>query len=235
MPTPDDRAPRALAVAPEGKEQENLDLDDVVRHINQLYAAGSLMTALKIGEFIIDTFFEGDAQGFELRRERRGAFTELKNRTDLHTSFASLYFSVRVYSQWKAIPGGFGRALSFTHHKALLPLRDVEVKVALAEQAEAERWTVKTLKAKVQKASSAARGNRGRRRTPLLRRCAADVERLRATVEALEDHSLASLFGEMDADDLYQLSDAALGDLSELQAQFRRLRVQARQRGGDPD
>lgn len=137
-------------------------VDAAVGHINELYVRKGMETALEIGKYIADTFFGGDT---ELTVTGDSAsFRKLAEREDLEMSHSWLWSATRVYRQWDLIPEGVREKLSFSHHRALLPLGDdTKALVTVAKKAVKEGLTKIQLDALVAEHRETSEGDpRGR-------------------------------------------------------------------------
>jgi len=132
------------------------DVDDAlvrraVSDLNRIYAAKGLETARAMAEYLLGNFFGGDIDNFELAGKK-------------HVSYSFLWYSLAVLHQLRLLPDDVGAALTFSHHKLLLPVKDEQVKVDLARKAVVENLPVRALALEVRKirakASSAIRVGR---------------------------------------------------------------------------
>jgi hypothetical protein len=198
--------PGAAALAPEL-------LDRAVDDINRLYRAHGLETARAIGEYVVATFFAGDLDAALGRARSHATWRALADRDDLLVSHSHLWSCVQVLEQRRRLPEGVGAALSISHHRRLLSVRDTEARARLAEAAVAEELTVRELEERVAAQRAAARvGERpGRKPLPKL------VKALRA-LRRVELGALGS------PDELGALRDEQAAEvLAEIEGQLRAL------------
>jgi hypothetical protein len=189
-------------------------LDRAVEDINRIYRAHGLETARAIGEYVVNAFFAGDLE-IALRRSRSHAtWRALAGRDDLLVSHSHLWWCVQVLDQLRRLPDDIGAALSVSHHRRLLALRDEETRARLAEAAVAEDLTVRQLEERVAARRTEEQAGERRGRKPLPR-----------IVKAIRALRRVDLGGEVGSDE----EVGALGDeeaaevIAEIEAQLRAL------------
>lgn len=178
-------------------EVDDCLLDGVVLSINQVHATKGLETALSFAALLLGAFFDGDLEQYRQRHRGHMSFRAMAERADLSVSWSTLYYSLAVLDQLDQIPAQAAPALSFSHHRLLLPVKDPELKAELALRAWQEQLTVRELAASVQEARlmDAPVRRPGRKRLPAVVK---GVRRLRkavelATSEELSEEALAQL------------------------------------------
>ena len=134
------RKPRAKATAlavqlPGADIIDGALLDRAVQELNQLYRTKGLETARAVAEVVIDVFFGGSLDNFKSRSGSHISFAELKKRSDLQVSYQFVWNSCAVYDQLRLLPQDVVDALPMSHQKLLLPVKNREQKVALAQAA----------------------------------------------------------------------------------------------------
>lgn len=118
-----------------------------------------------MGKYILDTFFGGSFES--LRAERTHAtWRALSQHEDLHVSHSTLWFSVATLEQYRALPASVASALTVSHYRKLVPIRNPDAKVRIAEKAASEGWTVLRLEAEVKKQRTKAKSRVGRPTLP---------------------------------------------------------------------
>ncbi len=150
-------------------EQDDPLLDRVVGGIREIALRKGLEYYLEVGQYLIDEFFDGDFEHYAKRGKKHTSFRALANHPDLPMSYVTLHYAVRVRRQIALLPDDVRGALTFSHHKALLALRDEKARVSLARKAVDKKWTLATLKAEVSKRIAKERASENRGRTPLPR------------------------------------------------------------------
>ncbi len=142
-------------------------LDNVVADITKLHMASGLVYHLKLGELLLERFFNGDGKEYAQREKRHASFRALASREDLPMSASTLYNAVAVTRQYAALPEAVASQLHMAHHRALLPLRDDRTRQRLAKKAVDKGLTKNQLKAEVDKARSNEQADEKRGRPAL--------------------------------------------------------------------
>ena len=127
-----------LEMLPGGTSVDDDILDRAVADLNAIYVTKGLETAVAIGEYVLDAFFDGDLTRARNTRKRHVSFRALGNRVDLLVSYSFISNALGVIEQIELLPGDVVGALTLTHHKLLLPVRDLGTKVKLARMAAAQ-------------------------------------------------------------------------------------------------
>ena len=154
-------------------------VDAAVRYINERTIQSGLDLAREVGDYVLETFFDGDFASFtNPSRSKSTSFRALLAREDLLLGHATIYGFVRVSHQLKTLPAEVVSRLTLTQHRALLPLPDPERKEAMARQALDEGWSAEELEAEVRKLLP--RSRRGRKPLPPF------VKGIRNVVKALD-------------------------------------------------
>lgn len=154
-------------VLPGEAEVEAELLDQAVQTINQIHAGKTLETARMVGEYVLQTFFADDPESFRARGKKHVSFRELAKRDDLHPSYAFIWRAVSVVDQLRLLPEDVVAALPYTHHAALLPVRDEGAKKRLAQRAAEKGWTSRKLLDEVRKVRAKEKGAHKAGRPPL--------------------------------------------------------------------
>lgn len=168
-------------------------VDNAVVKLNQLYRTKGLETAKALAECVIAIFFGGDAEAFASRGRRHVSFQELQGREDLQVSYLFLWNSCAVYNQLRLLPDDIGNALPMSHHKLLLPVKNTETKVALAETAVGENLSKRDFALRVKEARDTEKSESklGRPPLPAFAKAFAKLDRI-ATLAGSEPVSQAS-------------------------------------------
>jgi len=132
-----DDAPKAeiARCLPGETERDEALLDQAVAEINRIYISKGLETARSIGRYVLEVFFGGNLAAFHQRNSKHETFRALASRTDLRVAYNTLWYSVAVLDQLRALPVPIAESLPFTHHKLLLPIQSPEAKTELAKKA----------------------------------------------------------------------------------------------------
>lgn len=161
-------------------------LADAVREINRMYAAKGLETARVIGSFVLKTFFDNDTENFRKHGKKHATFRQLAEREDLHVSYSFIWNAVSVVDQLRLLPENIAEALPLSHHKLLLPVKDADKKLKLANEAVEKGLGKRELEQKVKKirAKETVGEKRGRKVEPEL------LKALRKTTKVVDDLNL---------------------------------------------
>jgi hypothetical protein len=127
----------------------SVNLDAAVAEINRIYITGGLRTMVAVGRYILDTFFDGDVEAFRSRTQGWSSFKQLYGRADLAMSYTLLGISVNVMLQVEQLPSELARLLNTTQHRALLPVKDLQLKTELARTAVDEGLSSQKLQRRV--------------------------------------------------------------------------------------
>ena len=195
-----------------------LDVDrdmvtQAVGHLNRIYARSTLEVALEVGTYVLNAFFDGDPAAFRKRGRGHATFTALADRDELQFNRVWLWRAVSVVDQLQLLPPEAAEALPFTHHTALLPVRDQTLKANLAQRAAAEGWSKRRLQEEVSIATEGG-PTRGRPRLPRLQRQLNQLTRLAGKLKGgdpLDDPTRADLLTSL---------DAVMGQLQDLRHQL---------------
>jgi len=142
-------------------------VEQAVVEVNRIYMVKGLEMYLGMGQFLLETFFDGDPTKFQDGASKHVSFRELAKRNDLIPSYSHLFNAVAVVAQLPQIPEDIREKLSVSHHKALLPLKDDRAKDRLARRAVDKGLSVPALRAEVQKALGKLKGKSRAGRPPL--------------------------------------------------------------------
>jgi hypothetical protein len=110
-------------------------IDRAVTELNAIAIRGGLETVCRVGQYLVDNFGGGDIERFQRRGRRSTSFRKLAEREDLLISASALCRSVGVLAQVQRLPRELAWALTETHHKILLPVRDDQAEFELAQDA----------------------------------------------------------------------------------------------------
>ncbi len=198
-------------------------VESVVQSINRVHARRALELALEVGQIVVDIFFGGDLSLAEARAPGHVSYRALAAREDLAVSHSRLHKCVRVLVQVHQLGPEVAGRLTFSHHVALLPVRDLRDRQALARKAEAKGWTSDQLRTEAQKLHRKATGHRpGRPPLPEFMKRVRTV--VRATRKATEQLPKRAEVADVDASQAQALMvelDAAMVELSALRKHVR--------------
>ena len=124
-----------LSHLPGEAEYDESLLCEAVKTLNVLYEARGLEAALRVGEYVLKSFFGGDVEHFRSRGRRHMTFRCLAGREDLSLSYSFIWYAVGVLEQMEQLPREIAEALPLSHHRLLLPVREPRQKLKLAREA----------------------------------------------------------------------------------------------------
>ena len=154
-------APEVLDLPGATKVDDKL-VDSAVEEINRLHSAKGLELARAMGEYLVKTFFGGDLDNFGVEKSH-ASWRALANREDLQVSHSTLWFSVAILAQLRQLPEDVGTALSVSHHRLLVPVRDPKAKERVARKAVEQGLTVSQFEAEVAKVRKTEKRSKGGR------------------------------------------------------------------------
>lgn len=199
-----DAAPPAL---PGATELAPDLLDRAVEDINRIYRAHGLETARAIGEYVVTTFFAGDLDAALRHSRTHATWRALAGRDDLLVSYSNLWSCVQVLDQLHRLPEDIGAALSVSHHRRLLALRDEDARARLAEAAVAEDLTVRELEERIaaQRAETQVGERRGRKPLPRIVKAIRALRRVDLSDEVASQEEIGALREEQAAEVLAEI------------------------------
>jgi len=159
-------APAAPILPGEAEEDEAL-VTEAVDHINEVYTRKGLETALDIGQYLLETFFDSNAANFRDKGKDHESFRKLAESDALVMSASWLWNAVSVTEQYQLLPPEIAQALPFSHHKALLPVHDEKAKLRLAKKAADKGLSKRALEDEVKKVRQKEQTGARRGRPPL--------------------------------------------------------------------
>ena len=142
--------------APGAREVDPELLDAAVSQLNAIYVQRGLQTARELVAVLVETFWNGSLERALTGTDRHATFQALRGRGDLQVGYATLVRMLRVVALLHRLQLGEQdeeEGLSFSHLAELLRLKDRDREQELAEQAVAEKWSVRDLRAAVQAAN----------------------------------------------------------------------------------
>lgn len=108
---------------------------EAVQRINHIHEKSALETARAMGEYLLATFFNGDLDGFRKKEKKHASFRALADQETLTVAHSTLWYSIAVLDQLRHLPAEVAEALPVSHHRLLIPVKDVKIKVKLASEA----------------------------------------------------------------------------------------------------
>ena len=125
-------------------------IDGAVQFLNRATHASATQLAVTVSEYVIDTFFAGDAALLSSKDpDKTASFRALCAHPQLQMSAATLFRLVRVGQQARLLPSDLSENLTQAQHRALLAVPDPRHKQHLARQAVQHHWTAEQLTNKI--------------------------------------------------------------------------------------
>jgi hypothetical protein len=127
-----------------------------LEHLRNLARGSILHHYLKVGDYLLGSYFDGDAQLYgDHRRSKEAGFEALladhrAELADLGLQPGVLRNCVRAFIVWRALPDDTRLRLDFTDLSALAPVEDLAGRSKLAHQAVQAGWSTRELTHAVQ-------------------------------------------------------------------------------------
>lgn len=191
-------------------------VDRAVAEINRLHRIKKFEAVQAIGQYVLETFFEGKFDYFHHHGRKHASFRALTKHEDLSMSYVSLRNAVAFVEQLKLLPAKVATALPYSHHKLLLPVSTVEEKKDLAEKAVEKDLSKRELEQEVRKirARPGVKRGPGRRPDPAFVLAFRRLEKL--AVMAASETLSPTVFTKFSAEDAADLAKAAEKHLAKL-------------------
>ena len=148
-----------------GKLDQKL-VDKAVAEIYRLHRIKKFEAVQAIGQFVLETFFEGKFDNFHHHGRKHASFRALADNDDLSVSYVTIRNAVAFVEQMKLLPSGIAASLTYSHHRALLPVVALEDKKALAAKAVEKDLSKEELEQEVRKIRAKPGAKRGPGRRP---------------------------------------------------------------------
>lgn len=141
-------------------------VDKAVAEINRLHRIKKFEAVRAIGDYVLETFFEGRFDSFHHHGRKHASFRAVARHEGLEVSHVTLRNAVAFVEQMRLLPTKVANALPYSHHRALLPVTSVEEKKALAEKAVEKGMSSRVLEQEVRKIRTKPGARRGPGRHP---------------------------------------------------------------------
>jgi hypothetical protein len=123
-------------------------LDGAVLWLNRAIQASGIQLAIRVSDYVLDTFFAGDMTSLSSKDPLKTAsFRALCEREDLQMGASTLHRLVRIGQQARHLPADISERLSLGHHRALLSVDNAAHKQHMAREAVRHAWTAEKLAA----------------------------------------------------------------------------------------
>lgn len=196
----------------------------VVR-LNGVNRSHGLAWVRAMGELVVDLFFDGDLAQVRLEGRRHRSLRAVARHPELEISTSTLWYTLAIYEQLHQMPTALAHALSVSHHRRLVPVRDLTVKLRLAERAVHHRWSVRALEGEVarQRDRETADNRAGRPKLPGFVKAIRRLPRaLDGGLDGLDARAVRKL-GSLEARALVALLDGQLEQLEALRTGLQEL------------
>jgi hypothetical protein len=151
-----------------GEEVKDGELiESTVAAINAIWRQGGVETARKVGEVVVQRFFDGKLEYAHSRKRTHASYQALTEHPQLAIATSNLWYCVAVFEHFGVLPVEVAEALTVGHHRLLAHVGDPEVKARLAAQAVQSALTVDELKVAIAAGKVAEPGAKKRGRPPL--------------------------------------------------------------------
>jgi hypothetical protein len=169
QPTPDTdaRVVDAIPLLPGESTNDSNLIDSTVAAINAIWRQGGVETARKVGELIVQRFFDGSLEYAHSRKRTHASYQALGDHPSLAIAASNLWYCVAVFEHYGVLPVDVAGALTVGHHRLLAHVADPEQKARLAAQAVQSARTVDELKVAIAAGKVAEPGAKKRGRPPL--------------------------------------------------------------------
>jgi hypothetical protein len=112
---------RELEIGLPGEHLTDPDLvGRAIEDLNRIHLDCALDYCLRIGDYILDSFFDGEIGQFDRRAKRHRTFRSLAESGKLTFSTSYLWTSVAVACQYRELPPRVAQKLPLSHHRLLL-------------------------------------------------------------------------------------------------------------------
>jgi hypothetical protein len=110
-------------------------VDKVFEDVRHIWQTKGLETASLIGFCVLTRFFNNDLSLYRKRRRQHVSYETLCRRTDHMLTPSLVSRCIGIVEQIPQLPDKVGGSLSVSQHVELLPVKDHETKLALAQRA----------------------------------------------------------------------------------------------------
>lgn len=176
----------AIPALPGESTQDNNLIDATVADINAIWRQGGVETARKVGELVVQRFFDGHLEYAHSRKRTHASYQALTEHPQLAIAASNLWYCVAVFEHFGVLPTEVAGALTVGHHRLLAHVGDPDLKARLAQQAVQSALSVDELKAAIAvgKVAQPDAKKRGRRPLPAVVKATAPVSK---AVEMLKE------------------------------------------------
>lgn len=216
----------------EAKDLSRSELNLLARQVQAAVTRAGLELALEVGRLLVEAFYGGSVEAARSRHPtKRTSLRRLAEHPDIQASASTLSIYLGVYVQYEQLDPDSARKLPVTAHRALLKVRDLDLKRALARQAATNLWTTRVLKEEIL-GLNLPRGPGGRPKRP---HAAISIEHVAKQVEKAATASLPELLqSQEDVSSLLVSLDRSIARLAAVRDQLELLAPDAGPPGHPP-
>jgi hypothetical protein len=170
-------------------------VESTVAAINAIWRQGGVETARKVGELIVQRFFDGSLEYAHSRKRTHASYQALGDHPSLAIAASNLWYCVAVFEHYGVLPVDVAGALTVGHHRLLAHVADPEQKARLAAQAVQSALTVDELKVAIAAGKVAEPGakKRGRPSLPAVVKATEPVNKAMAMMKLWNADKVAAL------------------------------------------
>lgn len=174
------------------------DIAKAVKEINEMVAKDLVKTAVKVGDFILKTFFNNNIQlAMSKNPTKVASYRKLQNHKDLNIKFTHLNQMVRIAAQEQLFPEKLDatklKLLTYSHRVELLQVDEADKKIELAKECIDGNMSVRTLHEKIKGKSSRVRSAGAVPFNPVLTNILDSYSEQDYSEEVLQNYSLAKI------------------------------------------
>lgn len=146
-----------------GKQVEiDKEIDEAVEEINRILGEHFFITAVEVGDYVLQKFFKGDIEEAKSKNpKKRVSFRKLQDHPHLRIPFRLLNQMLNISVQEKELKTKLKsdelNKLTYSHRAELLKLDDIDKKITLAKECIQESLSVRKLRERIQEFSSPGR------------------------------------------------------------------------------
>ena len=116
-------------------------VERVVGEVNALFSQSEHVTCLRVGEIVVDRFFDGDAERAVTEANFHCSYAALAEHPALKVGRGELRRAVNAVHVRSQLPEDVAAELSYSHLVVLIAVREPASRIALAAQAVREGWS----------------------------------------------------------------------------------------------
>lgn len=203
------------------------DLLDRAVELNRVYLSRGLGTAVAVGEYVLDAFFDGDLNLARANRTEHVSLRALGGREDLVVSHSFISKALRVLEQIDLLPVGVAESLTMAQHVQLLPVKRVETKVSLARKVASGGLSTRDFEIAVRRVRKRECGRSPRVGRPPLPPLVKNLGKLTRLVDVILSEAPGDdLLADFPSEDARRILRDAGSQLKDLEAYIARARAQ---------